>query len=236
MIYGAILAGGSGVRVKSSDLPKQFIEINGLPIVIHTLNSILKVRRFDYIYIAARKDYVDFLKNQVKKNISEPERVIIIAGGKERLDSIKNITFAIERDNEVNEEDIIVIHDAVRPLVTLKILEDSINGAVKYGACVCGLPCADTILHSDDGEIVYNVPIRDELFCGQSPDSFNLAHFIHMLQTLTAEQNRIITGTSQICTLNNQPIHIIEGDSLNFKITTDSDLIIAKSLLEKGNL
>lgn len=232
MIYGAILAGGSGTRVKNSDIPKQFIEINGLPIVIYTLKSMLKVKRFDYIYIAARKDYINFLKTQVKKNILKSERVIIISGGEERLDSIRNITLAIEKDNGVNENDIIVIHDAVRPFVTLKILENAIDGAVKYGACVCGLPCADTILHSADGKSVYDVPIRSELFSGQTPDSFNLAEFIHILQAVTDEQNKIITGTSQVYTLNNKPVHIIEGDSINFKITTDSDLLIAKSLLE----
>ena len=231
MIYGAMLAGGSGTRVKSSDVPKQFIEIGGDPVIIHTLKNMLKVPRFDRVYIACREDFKDYLKEKVAENISQPERVRIISGGKERMDSIRCVTDAISADNGIHEEDVIVIHDAVRPFVTEKILNDSIDAAAKYGACVCGLPCADTILHSFKGDIVDDIPARSELFCGQAPDSFRLAHFIRMQENLTPEQKAVITGTSQICTMNGQPIHIIEGDAINFKITTDSDLLMVRTLL-----
>jgi 2-C-methyl-D-erythritol 4-phosphate cytidylyltransferase len=147
------------------------------------------------------------------------------------MDSIHNVTAAIEADNGIGEEDVIVIHDAVRPFVTEKILNDSIDCAAKYGACVCGLPCADTILHSVKGDVVDDIPPRGELFCGQAPDSFRLKHFMDMQDSLTEEQKKVITGTSQICTMNNQPIYIIEGDAINFKITTDSDLVMVRNLL-----
>ncbi|MCD7773158.1 MAG: 2-C-methyl-D-erythritol 4-phosphate cytidylyltransferase [Ruminococcus sp.] len=231
MIYGAMLAGGSGTRVKSSVIPKQFIEVGGVPIIIHTLKNMLKVTRFDRIYIAAREDYIEYLVQQVEKNVDEPHKVRIIAGGKERMDSIHNVTAAIESENGITDDDVIVIHDAVRPFVTEKILNDSIDAAAKYGACVCGLPCADTILHSKKGDVVDDIPPRSELYSGQAPDSFNLRRFIQMEDNLTEEQKEKITGTSQICTMNNQPIYIIEGDAINFKITTDSDLLMVRTLL-----
>lgn len=230
MIYGAMLAGGSGTRIKSSVIPKQFIEINSQPIIIHTLKNMLKLDRFDLIYIACREDYIDYLQKQVD-DIPNSHKVRIIKGGKERMDTIRNVTTAIEQDNGISENDVIVIHDAVRPFVTQKILNDSIEYATKFGACVCGLPCADTILHSVHGDVVDDIPPRSELYCGQAPDSFNLKRFIEMENALTDEQKLKITGTSQICTMNNQPIYIIEGDALNFKITTDSDLELARKLL-----
>ncbi|MCD8095431.1 MAG: 2-C-methyl-D-erythritol 4-phosphate cytidylyltransferase [Ruminococcus sp.] len=233
MIYGAMLAGGSGTRVKSSNVPKQFIEIGGVPIIVHTLVNMLKVQRFDRIYIASREDYIDYLREQVRINVSDTHRVRIIAGGRERMDSIHNVTAAIEKDFGIGDDDVIVIHDAVRPFVTEKILNDSIDAAARYGACVCGLPCADTILHSKKGDVVDDIPARSELYSGQAPDSFRLKKFIEMQKNLTDEQRAKITGTSQICTMNNQPIHIIEGDALNFKITTDSDLLMVKTLMEK---
>ena len=150
MIYGAMLAGGSGTRVKSSKIPKQFIEIGGKPIIIYTLENMLKVKRFDYIYIAVHKDYEDYMNEQVKKNIPESEKVRIILGGKERMDTINNVTTAITKDNGLHDDDVIIIHDAVRPFVTEKILNDSIDCAAEYGACVCGLPCADTILQREE--------------------------------------------------------------------------------------
>lgn len=232
MIYGAMLAGGSGTRVKSYDIPKQFIELGGAPIIIHTLKNMLKVPRFDRVYIACREDFLGFMEDMVKAHIEAPERVRLIAGGKERMDSIRCVTNAIAADSGINEDDVIVIHDAVRPFVTEKILNDSIDAAARYGACVCGLPCADTILHSAKGDVVDDIPARSELYCGQAPDSFRLKHFIEMQDNLTDEQKRVITGTSQICTMNRQPIHIIEGDAINFKITTDSDLLMAETLLE----
>ena len=233
MIYGAMLAGGSGTRVKSSNVPKQFIEIKGKPIIVYTLINMLKVQRFDCIIIAAREDYIDYLEAKVAEFVKDSHRVRIIPGGKERMDSIKCVTDAIEGEFGVTEEDVIVIHDAVRPFVTEKILNDSIDAAAEFGACVCGLPCADTILHSAKGDIVDDIPKRSELFSGQAPDSFRLKHFLEMQAALTPEQRAVITGTSQICTMNGQPIHIIEGDAINFKITTDSDLLMVKTLLKR---
>ncbi len=235
MIYGAMLAGGSGTRVKSSNVPKQFIEIKGKPIIVHTLINMLKVQRFDCIIIAAREDYIDYLVEKVKEFVKDSHRVRIIPGGKERMDSIRCVTDAIEGEFGVTDEDVIVIHDAVRPFVTEKILNDSIDAAAEFGACVCGLPCADTILHSVKGDVVDDIPARSELFCGQAPDSFRLKHFLEMQDALTPEQKAVITGTSQICTMNGQPIHIIEGDAINFKITTDSDLLMVKTLLGVKN-
>lgn len=234
MIYGAILAGGSGTRIKSSKIPKQFIEIEGKPIILYTINNMLAVDRFDFIYVAVHKDYYEYMKELVEKEIEQKEKVIIIYGGKERMDSIHNVTDAVIEANGLQEEDIIVIHDSVRPFVTKQILNDSIDSAARYGAVVAALPASDTILHSTDGEVVSEIPDRSMVFHGQAPDSFNLKRLIMMQENLTEEQKKIITGTSQVCTFNGQPIHMIPGDAINFKITTDSDLLITKNIITKS--
>lgn len=233
MIYGAMLAGGVGSRMKSATIPKQFLEVEGKPIIIYTLLNMLKVERFDYIYIATHKDYLDYMKDMVNKYVDKPEKVRIIEGGKERMDSIHNVTDAIVNDEGIHDDDVIVIHDAVRPLVTEKILNDSIDAAGTYGACVCGLPAVDTMLYSEDGKIVTNIPERSKLYNGQAPDSFSLPRFLEMQNNLMEEQKKVIVGTSQICTMNHQQMYIIEGDPLNFKITTDGDLLILKSIISK---
>lgn len=232
MIYGAMLAGGVGSRMKSASIPKQFLEVDGKPIILYTLLNMLKVERFDYIYIATHKDYLDYMNDMVQQFVKEPQKVRIIEGGKERMDSIHNVTDAITKDNGIHDDDVIVIHDAVRPLVTEKILNDSIDAAARYGACVCGQPAVDTMLYSEDGKVVTTIPERSKLYNGQAPDSFLLPRFLEMQENLTPEQKETITGTSQICTLNKQPIYIIEGDPLNFKLTTDGDLLIFRSIIE----
>lgn len=237
MIYGVILAGGVGSRMKSAKIPKQFVEVEGKPIIMYTLQNMLKVDRFDYVYIATHKDYITYMEELVEQHIEKKEKVRIIEGGKERMDSINNVTTALVNDNGLREEDVVVLHDAVRPFVTEKILNDSIDCAGQYGACVCGVPAADTMLYSEDGKVVDNIPERSKLYNGQAPDSFRLSLLLEMQANLTPEQKKVIVGSSQICTMNNQPIYIIEGDPVNFKLTTDGDMILFKNMIkkEKGN-
>ena len=238
MNYAVILAGGSGNRMKSINIPKQYHEINGVPIIIYTLKTFIELKCFDYIYIAINPTFTDFVNSILEKyfNTNDISNITLINGGKERIDSIHNVIKSIEL-KEINDDDIIVIHDAVRPFVTEKIILDNIEGAKKYGATVTSVPVNDTILLSTDGDYVDRIHIRKTLFNGQSPDSFNLKTFIELENKLTDEQKDIITGTSQVCTLNDYPIKMIEGDTANFKITTDADLDLAEHIiLKKGGL
>lgn len=238
MNYGVILAGGSGSRMKGIDIPKQYYEINGKPIIIYTLKTFIDIECFDYIYIAVNDEYIQYVNSILEKFIDKENisKITIVNGGNERIDSIHNVIEAID-ENNINDEDIIVIHDAVRPFISKKIILDNIECAKKYGATVTSVPVNDTILLSTDGDYVDRIPIRKTLFHGQSPDSFNLKTFIELESKLTDEQKEIITGTSQVCTLNDYPIKMIEGDTANFKITTDADLDLAEYIiLKKGGI
>ena len=238
MNYGVILAGGSGSRMKGIDIPKQYYEINGKPIIIYTLKTFIDIECFDYIYIAVNDEYIQYVNSILEKFIDKENisKITIVNGGIERIDSIHNVIEAID-ENNINDDDIIVIHDAVRPLISKKIILDNIECAKKYGATVTSVPVNDTILLSADGDYVDRIPIRKTLFHGQSPDSFNLKTFIELESKLTDEQKEIITGTSQVCTLNDYPIKMIEGDTANFKITTDADLDLAEYIiLKKGGI
>lgn len=238
MNYGVILAGGSGSRMKGIDIPKQYYEINGKPIIIYTLKTFIDIECFDYIYIAVNDEYIQYVNSILEKFIDKENisKITIVNGGNERIDSIHNVIEAID-ENNINDEDIIVIHDAVRPFISKKIILDNIECAKKYGATVTSVPVNDTILLSTDGDYVDRIPIRKTLFHGQSPDSFNLKTFIELESKLTDEQKEIITGTSQVCTLNDYPIKMIEGNTANFKITTDADLDLAEYIiLKKGGI
>lgn len=232
MNYAAILASGVGTRVKSINIPKQYYEIDNKPIIIYTLESILNDNLFDFIYIAVSPEYKEQVTNYLNTFIAYDKinKIKIIFGGKERMDTIHNVINEISK-NEIRDDDIIVIHDAVRPFVTKQILEDSIENARKYGAVVAAVPVADTMLISESGDYVDSIPPRRMLYKGQAPDSFNIKKLIELENNLTSEQIKEITGTSQICTMNNFPIKMIPGDDINFKITTDSDLEMAKNLI-----
>lgn len=233
MNFAVILAGGVGSRVKNISIPKQFVELGGKPVIVYTMENMLKVKKFDCLFIAVHKEWIDFMHELIEKYFDEETagRIYMTVGGKERIDSIRNVTDAIQEHFKISTTDVIVIHDAARPFVTEKILNDSIDSALKYGAVVAALPASDTILHSYDHEEVAEIPDRNIVFHGQAPDSFRLALFLEMQDNLTEDQKKIITGTSQICTLNGVKLHMVQGDSINFKITTDSDLIMAENLV-----
>ena len=233
MNYGVILASGKGTRVKDNiNIPKQFRELNGIPIIVYTIRKFLDTSSFDYIFIAVSEEYFKSIKQIIDKYFDEEEskKIVVTMGGKERSDSIINVINRIEKVNVIGEDDVVVIHDAVRPFVSNKILLDNINNARKYGAVVTSTPVTDTLLISSSGNVVDEIPKRSLYYKGQSPDSFKLRLFIDLLSKLSNEDKSIMTGTSQVCTLNDYPIYMVEGDELNFKITTSSDFIIAEAI------
>lgn len=234
MNYGVILAGGIGARVRNVERPKQFVAINGRPVIAYTVDSVLKPCIFDKIYIAVHRDWMSFVDDLVTSEFKAfKDDIHLVYGGKERMDSIQNVTAAIERDWGVGRDDIIVIHDAARPFVTEEVLRDSVSAAAEFGAVVAAVGASDTMLISEGGSVVDCIPQRSAIFHGQAPDSFQLRLFLDMLGNLSEEQRQRVTGTSQICTMNGRELHIIRGDVLNFKITTDLDLFIAEQLAKR---
>ena len=231
MNYGVILSAGIGSRVEKLNIPKQYYKINGIPIIVYTIKKFVEANCFDYLYMTIDNTYRQYMEELLEKFFNEKININFIDGGKERIDSIHNVTKSIEK-NKINNDDIILIHDGVRPFVSKEIIYDNIKTAKEFGACVTSSPVNDTILQSFNETFVDNIPIRSTLFKGQSPDTFNLKKFIEMINGLTEEQKKKVTGTSDICTFYNVPIKMVKGNNLNFKVTTDADLKIAELLLK----
>ncbi len=230
MNFGVILAGGVGARMGGS-LPKQFIEICKKPIIIYTIEKMLPV--FDRLYIGIHPDYRDYLLNIIQTFNISTDKITIVNGGKERINSIENVVNAIW-ENRSEDEDVVVIHDAVRPFVTEELLRNSILTAREYGACVATVPATDTMYVLDEHENIVGFPDRKTIFNGQAPDSFKLNIIKKALDTLTENERKTITGTVQICAAKGYKIKAIKGDYKNIKITTESDIAIAESII-KGN-
>ena len=191
MVYGVILASGIGKRM-GADIPKQYLKLNGKPVIIYTIESMIEVDKIDYIYIAVSDVYVEYMHSIVNEYFSSNmiKKIKIIVGGVERIDTISNAIKNISEANDINDNDVVLFHDAVRPFVTKKILEDSIEGAIKYKATVVGLPVVDTMLYSPNGKKVECIPDRSYIFHGQTPDSFKIKYFIRLMENLTDEQKK----------------------------------------------
>lgn len=229
--YAVILAGGTGKRMGDVKLPKQFLEICNIPIIILTIKKILNSKLFDFIYIVIHKDWFEYLDELLINANIDKTNIKIIEGGKERIDSIENALDDLQSIN-CKSDDIIVFLDAVRPFITDEILKHAINETIIYSATVAITPVKDTMIISENG-IATSMPNRNILYHGQAPDSFKFKIIYDAIKSLTIEEKKCITGTAQICQNKGIEIHTYPGDEKNIKITTIMDLFVAKAIYEE---
>ena len=235
MIFGAVLAGGVGSRMKLADMPKQFLPLGSKPIIIHTVEKFLANERFDYVYVGINGDWQLYFEDLLKKHSVCDNRLRVVAGGADRNSTIMNIISDINKNISESDDDVIITHDAVRPFVTSRILNENIDLALKYGMCDTVIPATDTIVKSVDGKYVSDIPQRSELYQGQTPQSFKINMLRDLYNGLSAEKKSELTDACKIFTLAGHKVRLVEGEVYNIKITTVSDYKIAESILG-GNI
>lgn len=234
MIYAGILAGGIGSRMGNVPLPKQFLDLDGKPILVHTVEKFLLTNEFDKIYIATPQKWISHTKDTLKKHKIDDDRITIIQGGADRNETIMNIIAAIEAESGVNETDVIVTHDAVRPFLTRRIIKENIDQVIQHGAVDTVIPATDTIITSADGESIQSIPVRNEMYQGQTPQSFNINLLRSNYNKLSAEDKQVLTDACKILVVSNEHVQLVNGELYNIKITTSYDLKVANSIIKGG--
>ncbi|MBR1555030.1 MAG: D-ribitol-5-phosphate cytidylyltransferase [Oscillospiraceae bacterium] len=236
MIYGAILAGGVGKRVERYNYPKQFIPVNGTPIIILTLREFIKNKRFDAVYIAVHKDWKDHLETLLQKNFSQDElkNIRIVEGGKERLDSFMHIMDDIIDKTGLHQEDILICHDSVRPFVRQQMINDCIDATLENQLALTVIPTTDTLHVASDEKYITGTLDRKNLYNGQTPSGFNIVLLKKACDSFTDDVKNSITGTTQLMLKLGYKLRIVNGHTSNFKITTDNDLDVAERMLKSA--
>ncbi len=234
MIYAEILAGGKGSRMGNTEMPKQFLTIGKKPIIIHTLEAFLLNRRFDKIIVVTPKPWIQHTNDLIIKYLSKEsiERICVCKGGNDRNESIMSGIQYIDETFGINDEDVIITHDAVRPFLTHRIIEENIDMVLEHGAVDTVVPAFDTIIASEDGEVISDIPRRDFMYQGQTPQSFNIKKLMRLYSTLTNEEKEILTDACKIFIVKGETVKIVKGEVFNTKITTQYDLKIANSLIK----
>lgn len=233
MIYGAILAGGIGTRM-GAEKPKQYIHIAEKPIIIHTLEKFVINPEIDHTVILCPKQWVEYTKDLCKNYLGLSERVSVIEGGETRNDTIMNAIDFIETSYPVDDESILITHDAVRPFVTYRIIHDNIEAVKEHGACDTVFPATDTIVESKDAEFISSIPDRSVLYQGQTPQSFKLLELKETFKFLTDDEKKILTDAAKIYVLKDKKVALVEGESFNIKVTYPYDLEVAETLMKGG--
>ncbi len=227
MNIAIIFAGGTGQRMGSS-IPKQFLEIYGKPIIIHTLEKFQYHDEIDKIYIGCKEEFIPYLKELVEKyHITKVFSDGILPGGDSGQDTIYKV---LKRASENNPDDsIVLIHDGVRPLITSEVISKNIEGVKNNGTAITCTPCFETPVMSFDGKTVSETPARQYMYTAQAPQSFVLKDILDVHeQVRLTDPNYTGSGIVDSCTLARsvgREVCIIEGNRGNIKVTTPNDYI-----------
>lgn len=232
MVFGAILAGGIGSRMGNKEKPKQYMLLGEKPIIIHTIEKFYVNSTFEKVMVLCPKEWVMHTKNLVKKYMKdESGRVVVLEGGSTRNETIMNAISYIEAEFGIEDDTIIVTHDAVRPFVTHRIIEDNIEMAREHGACDTVIQATDTIVRSDDRTTISEIPDRSRIYQGQTPQSFNVKKLKELYYSLTEEEKTILTDAAKIFVLRGEKVYLVQGEVFNIKITYPYDLKVAETLI-----
>ena len=221
-----IFAGGVGSRM-GSNIPKQFLEIYGKPILIHTLEKFQYHNQIDEIYIGCKEEYIPYLKELAKKyNITKLKDNFISKGGKTGLDTIYSILKNIKKNNE---EAIVLIHDGVRPNIPDELITKNIQSVEEYGTAITCVSAYETPILSDDNKYIDKVIDRNKVYMAKAPQSFKLTKILNAYDNLLEEYKTLnIPGIVDSCSValnNNIKLKMIEGNRDNIKVTTPNDYI-----------
>jgi ribitol-5-phosphate 2-dehydrogenase (NADP+) / D-ribitol-5-phosphate cytidylyltransferase len=223
-----ILAGGSGSRLDSR-LPKQFLQIAGKTVLHHTIEAFESHPLVHHILLVTNPQYLEKTR-EITRTGGYSKILDIVEGGTARQDSSR---IGIEFAAQTAEYENVLIHDAARPLVSRKIIDDLFDALTRFSAVNVAIPATDTIIEIDENNLIKNVPDRSQLRCVQTPQGFKL-RLIQKAHRL-APQKGITQATddcSLILLLNLAPIYAVQGDQENIKITYPQDLQIAADILK----
>lgn len=222
MVSAIILAGGKGKRM-GAKISKQYIELNGKPLLYYTLKQFLSCDEINKIILVLPKEEIEYCRNEVLEKYSLKVD-LIVEGGKERQDSVFNGLRAVK------DGGIILIHDGARPFVSKRIITEGIKYADLYGAAAPGVTPKDTIKIKDDKSFSKETPKRETLVAIQTPQVFK-SNIIKECHKRLKSDNLIVTDDTMVVEAYNYGVYLYEGEYTNIKVTTPEDLILAEKLI-----
>ncbi len=223
-IFAIIPAGGKGIRSGLS-VPKQYLKFKGKELIAFTLETFQKNKLIDEIIISAEKSYFPLIK-KIKTKYKLTKIKGIVEGGKERQDSVFNALSSLT----ANKNDIVVVHDAARPLLPSKILTEAISAAKKKGNALVCVKAKDTIIKGN--KIVDEYLSREEIYYVQTPQIFKYGDLMDAMEN-AFENNFYGTDESMLVNKIGKKINLVEGSLINFKVTTKADVELIASILKK---
>ena len=226
MIYAAIAAGGGGSRM-NADKPKQFLELCGEPIIVRTVKAFKG--KTDKVFVGVVPEWEEYTKQLLEKHNLDGY-AFVVPGGANRMETLYNIICHIEAEGSVTDEDILLTHDAVRPFINNRIIDENITRCRKFGACGTFVPAVDTMAISENGEFLDSVPPRNTLYNTQTPQTVKFS----ILKQLLSENKHRFEEFTDLCGMLREfgiPVTMVRGEYTNIKITNPTDIKISQGIL-----
>lgn len=228
MNYALIFAGGSGQRMNTISLPKQFLKVHNVPIIVHTIRHFQNCEKVDGIIVVCLKDYIEMME-QLKKEYGLSKIKAIIPGGDSGQASIRN---GILKLKEIaKEDDFVLIHDGVRPLIDEATILKNIECAQKHGNCITVTKSSETIVVTKRDEVSHTVDRENSRFA-RAPQTFVLKDILTAHLDAQKEELSFIDSATLMAHYGHK-LHIVEGPVNNIKITTPIDYFIFKAILDE---
>ncbi|MGN0399692.1 MAG: 2-C-methyl-D-erythritol 4-phosphate cytidylyltransferase [Blautia sp.] len=223
-----VLAAGQGKRMKSK-VQKQFLKLKGKPILYYSLACFEKSKEIQEILVVTGEESIDFVKREIIEVYGFHKVKAVIAGGKERYDSVYNGLRACE------DCDYVFIHDGARPFITEEIIKRGKDAVLEYGACTVGMPSKDTVKLADSNGMVVSTPNRNLVWNIQTPQVFCYKEIRKAHEEARTRDMSGITDDAMVMEeYGSLKIKLVEGSYENIKITTPEDILMAEKLLEKN--
>ena len=222
-----VLAAGQGKRMNSK-VQKQFLLIKGKPVLYYSLSCFQNSREIEEIIVVTGKDSINFCKQEIIEAYGFSKVKAVIAGGRERYDSVYAGLCACE------DSDYVFIHDGARPFLTEDMIRRGKEAVLASGACVIGMPSKDTIKIADENGMVASTPSRSLVWNIQTPQIFSYTAIREAYERARQQNMADITDDAMVMErFGNMKIKLVEGSYENIKITTPEDILVAEKILEK---
>jgi 2-C-methyl-D-erythritol 4-phosphate cytidylyltransferase len=226
MIAAVIVAGGSGSRMQAS-VKKQYLVLDGRPIIAHTLMAFDSCAALDRIILVVPGADLDYCRTEIVASLSLVHDVRVIAGGPRRQASVTNGLAALGAS-----EGIVMIHDGVRPFVRPPLMAACLSGVKATGACIPVIPATDTLKRVDGSGVILKTLDRRQIRLAQTPQTFSIG-LIRRCHQLANQRGFDATDDASVAEFAGETVTVVPGDRENIKITIPEDLPIARAILSR---
>ena len=228
-VFAILPAAGLGTRMAGPQ-PKQFLALDGVPILVHSLRAFAAVQRVTAIYVAVRRPEIERVRAQVAE-YGFADRVRVVEGGDNRQESVSHALAALAAD----PDDIVLVHDAVRPLIDAATIDRTIDAVLLHGAAIVGLPAVDTIKQVErtaHGALITSTIPREFVVLAQTPQGFRYGLLLSAFAEATAD-GFVGTDEASVVERAGHPVAVVHGSQVYLKITQPGDLELAEFYLRR---